>query len=323
MGLDQLRERLNGGGSRPRLVTGPFLLAIGATLAYFTSVGALIPTLPRYVKGELGGGDVAVGLTIGSFALAAVCMRPWIGRLGDAYGRKVLIIAGATIVAVAVASYTATNELIPLLVMRLLSGAGEAAFYVGVASVINDLAPDERRGEAISYFSLGLYAGLAIGPVLGEAVLDVFGYTTTWLVAAASAALATLFGLRIPDTRPDGLRSSKRSGSIIQPAALLPGTVLAAAIWGLAGFNTFVPLYALDLGLGGSRGVFVLFSVIVLSVRSLGAQIPDRIGPGRCARYALATSSLGLALSLCGPSPSDSSRAQPSSPWGNRCRSRP
>ncbi|CAN5680292.1 MFS transporter [soil metagenome] len=281
------------------LMTTPFVLVMLSTLAYFVSVGALLPTLPRYVEGPLGGGETAVGIAIGSFALSAVLIRPFIGTVGDRRGRRVLIVAGAALVALSVAAYTVASSLLTLLLLRLLSGAGEAAFYVGAASVINDLAPDERRGEALSLFSLALYGGLAVGPILGESVLGDSRYTLTWLVAASAAAIAALLGLKVPETRPESrlVRPRQRGvRRIVHPAGLLPGLIMACSVWGLAGFNTFVPLYALDLSLDGSRLVFVVYSVIVLGIRSFGARIPDRYGPARTARIALAISGLGLGI---------------------------
>jgi predicted MFS family arabinose efflux permease len=72
--------------------------------------------------------------------------------------------------------------------------------------------------------------------------------------------------------------------------------VLATSVIGLAGFNSFVPLYALDLGMEGARVVFIAYAVVVLLFRSAGARIPDRFGPSRTARAALASSSVGLAI---------------------------
>ena len=68
----------------------------------------------------------------------------------------------------------------------------------------------------------------------------------------------------------------------------------SSSIVGLAGYNTFVPLYALSLGLDGSRGVLALYSIIVLMMRSLGARIPDRLGVAVTARSALAISAIAL-----------------------------
>ncbi len=284
----------SGASARPPLVTPVFLLITLATFAYFVSVGALIPTLPLYVEGPLGGGDVAVGIGIGAFSLSAVLLRPFSGRLSDLRGRRVLIVTGAALVTVSVAGYVFVTALVPLLILRLVTGAGEAFFYVGAAAAINDIAPDERRGEALSFFSLALYAGLAIGPVLGELVLDGDRFDAAWLLSAGAALLALVLGWKVPDTRPAGV--TRGSAPLLHRAALLPGTVLAASVWGLAGFSTFVPLYARELGLDGSRFVFVTYSGLVLAIRLFGARIPDRLGSRRTARIALATSAAGMGI---------------------------
>ncbi len=281
--------------TKERLLTPLFLLVTASTFAYFVSVGALQPTLPRFVEGPLGRGDVAVGLVIGAFAFSAVIIRPAVGPLGDRRGRRLLMVAGAGIVTLSVLGYTIADSLPPLIMLRLLAGAGEALFYVGAASVINDLAPEARRGEALSYFSLALYSGLAVGPVIGEQTLDVSTFDAVWLVAAASAGIAALFGLAVKDTRPEGA-AEKRSFRWFHPAGLLPGSVLAASILGLGGFATFTPLYALDLGMDGSRLVFVTFSAVVMLVRSVGARIPDMLGPKRAASTALSLQGGGLTI---------------------------
>ena len=62
------------------------------------------------------------------------------------------------------------------------------------------------------------------------------------------------------------------------PVIHTPANIIAASVWGFAAFSTFVPLYALELGLNGSRYVFALFSVVVISIRTFGAKLPDALG---------------------------------------------
>jgi MFS family permease len=281
--------------TRPRLVTGPFMLVMLSNFAYFLAVGATLPTVPLFVEGPLSGGNVAVGLTIGTFSLAAVLLRPFTGRIADKRGRRVLIIAGGAIVAVSLLGYVVVTNLWVLMALRVMSGAGEALFYVGTASAINDLAPDERRGEAMSYFSLSLFAGIGLGPILGETILDVSGFDAAWIVAALCSAVAAVVGGFIPETRPERVEEDSR-GRLLASSALLPGTVMAASIWGLAMFTTFVPLYALHLGLSGSRFLFALHSAVVFVIRLFGARLPDVLGPSRAATGALACSVLGFLI---------------------------
>lgn len=273
------------------LVTASFLLVLSATFAYFVAVGALLPALPLYVEGPLGGETVSVGLAVGSFSFAALILRPWAGRLGDRRGRRLLVVGGAALAAASMAGYMAATSLSVLVVLRLVTGAGEALFFVGVVSAANDLAPDERRGEAMSLFSLAPYAGVAVGPILAEAMLDRHGFATVWVITAVSALVAMLLGFRLPET---GSAASVPARRLLHPAGLLPGAVLLTVFLGFAGFNAFVPLYARQLELGPQLP-FVIFAVVLLGIRSVGAKLPDRLGAARAGRAAVTGAAVGLA----------------------------
>jgi MFS family permease len=268
-----------------------------AELAYFTADGVVLPALPRYVEGPLGGGDIQVGLVIGAFSVSAFFLRPWAGRAGDRRGRRILMVTGASMFAVSVAGYLVATSVPVLVAMRLLTGTGEALFFVGALSANVDLAPPERRGEAFSFASLALYIGIGAGPFIGEAVIERWGFRAAWLVAIGLALVAVALSLRLPSLRPEtGEASGGEPHRLIHPAGLLPGVVLLTAILGMAGFLAFVPLYALDLGMGGAGLVLGLFSGIVVVIRSVGARIPDRLGASRATRIALSLSAAGLGV---------------------------
>ena len=280
---------------RPRLITPAFLLIAGASLAYFTSAGITLPAVPLYVTDELGGSRLEVGIVMSVFAFAALAVRPLVGRLGDRRGRRPLMILGGLVVAVSVLGYGISDSVLSITLWRVVSGVGEALFFTGASVSIADLAPEERRGEAVSFFSLALYIGIGVGPLLGELLIVNAGYGWTWAVTAALAGLAGLVALLVPETRPDTLGPPARM-RLLHPAAVLPGTALLASVAAQAGFFTFVPLYVKTIGLEGSRFVFILYSGIVVAIRSIGARIPDRIGPVRASRLALSFSVVGMAV---------------------------
>lgn len=288
--------------TRPRLVTPTFLLVMLSTLAYFTAVGAILPALPLYVEGPLGGNNAAVGVTIGAFGLTAVLLRPFAGRISDRNGRKILIVGGGILAGLSIAGYALSGGLATLIFWRLLTGIGEAFFYVGAASVINDLAPDERRGEALSYFSLALFGGLAIGPVLGEETLGAAGFEWVWIGAGASSVAAGVIGLFVPETRPEGAGDGGPM-RILHRAAVLPGTVLATAIWALATFSSFIPLYVLTIGMSGSSLVFATNSAVIISIRLFGAKLPDKLGAKKAGTTALSLTAGGLLVIAAWPAP--------------------
>jgi MFS family permease len=277
------------------MLTRPFAIVVAATFTVFVAIGMLLPVLPLYAKGPLGEGNLGVGIVIAAASPTALLFQPLAGKIGDRRGRRILIVAGSLVMAVPIALYTLVASLPLLVALRLVSGIGEALVFVGTATVINDLAPDERRGEAVSLYSLGVWGGLAIGPVVGETILDGDRYDTVWLVAAACAALGALAGLILPETRPERVEGPSRT-RFIHPLAVAPGLVLVVSMFGFAGFNAFITLYARDLGLDGSGALFLLLSTIVVSIRVFGRRIPDEIGPKRASAASLVAITAGLIL---------------------------
>ncbi|MEO6318058.1 MAG: MFS transporter [Acidimicrobiales bacterium] len=276
-----------------RMVTGRFFIVTLATFAYFLSLGSMLPTLPRYVEDELGGDGLAVGLVVGSFAVSAAIIRPWAGRIGDRYGRRVLLSGGALLVGLATLAYTQVDAIGALVALRLVTGLGEAAVFVGAATATQDMAPSHRRGEAASYFSVALYSGLALGPALGEHLADTAGYDRVWLVAGGASLLAAVLGLGTPHLpRPD----APKPASLLHPAALGPGLVLMLGLIPFTGFATFLAVYGPDIGLEDTGPVFFAYAGMVLAIRIFGAKLPDRLGWQRASTIALGSVVFGALI---------------------------
>ena len=277
-----------------RIVTVPFALTFTASFFVFLAIGMLLPVLPLYARGPLGVGDVGVGLAVGMSSPMALVAQPLAGRLGDRRGRRLLMVAGALVMAIAIAGYTVAGTLATLIVLRLATGAGEALVFVGSGTIVADLAPVDRRGEALSIYTIGFWGGLALGPVAGEALLGTDRFDLVWLVAAGCAVIAALVGLLLPETRPETDEPS--SGKLLHPAALRPGLVLVSAVLGFAGFYTFLALYARELGLDGVGPIFLLLAVIIVGIRIVGRRLPDRLGPKRASSFALVLLASGLVV---------------------------
>ncbi|HEY8527321.1 MAG TPA: MFS transporter [Acidimicrobiales bacterium] len=277
----------------PTLLTPRFAVVILASFAYFTAMGTLLPTIPRFVEDELGGNGLQVGIGVGAFAVSAALLRPWVGRLGDTRGRRILAVGGALVVAVSILAYDVASSLAVLVVARLLTGAGEAAGFVGLATAAQDLAPDHRRGEAASYFSVALYGGLAVGPPVGEALAD-HGFGVVWGFAAGSAVLAAIVSLGVP--RGKTVEATEAGRSFLQPDAVWPGVILLLGLIPFTAFSSFVPLYAEDIGVDTVGPVFGLYAGLVLVVRIVGARVPDRIGWRRGSTLALTAVTAGVLL---------------------------
>jgi MFS family permease len=280
---------------RTRLFTGSFAILAAATLAYFVADGLTLPTAPRFAAGQLGADSVGVGLSIGAFSVTALLLRPWTGQLSDRYGRRPMMLVGSILLTAALLLHLVAVSLPIFVAARLLMGSAEAFAFVAAFAAAADLAPDDRRGEALSYLSLSLYLGIGIGPPIGEAILGGYGFNAVWVTAAGIAVLSGLLALGVPDTRAaDGGDGSMRR--LLHPRGVLPGLVLMAGAWGMAGYFAFVSLYALHLGLDGAAPFLSAYAAVVIGLRVVGAKLPDRIGARRLSGIALTVGAAGLAV---------------------------
>jgi MFS family permease len=285
---------------RVRLFTRDFATLSMAVLVFFVAGGILLPVTPLYTQEVLLGDRIAVGIVSGAFAVASLLMRPFSGRLSDRRGRRIALLVGAAISVVAAAGHLAATTLPLLIVMRIALGAGEALFFVAGLAAATDLAPDKRRGEAISLVSLSLYLGIAIGPLLGEVLLDASGYATVWIVTAALYVASVGLSWVVPETlqrTPEPADGPPPKHPLIHPRGVVPGLLALCGVWGMGPFFAFVPLMAADLGLGSSAPFLGVFAIVVVVLRFFGATLPDRIGAASLTGTALIATAVGLVVS--------------------------
>jgi MFS family permease len=262
------------------------------TLLGLISVGAVLPVLPRYVRGPLGAGDLAVGVVIGAYAVTGLLGRPFAGRLADARGRRPAVVLGSLLAAAAGFLYLLPAGVAGLVAARLCLGIGEGMVFTAGSAWIVDLAPPARRGRVIGLYGLAVWGGLSLGPPIGELLLQISSYELVWVFAGAAPLLGALVALRLPDEfRPAGGLERR---PLIAPESIRPGAALALASVGYAAVAAFVVLHldARDIGHGGA--VFAAFAAMVVVTRLVGGNLPDRVGPARCAAAAAVVEAAGL-----------------------------
>jgi MFS family permease len=281
-----------------RLITRPFVALAVATLAFFVAGGVVLPAAPQFAERALGADRVEVGIAIASFSIASLLVRPLVGWSTDRFGRRPVLVVGAVLTILALLLHVGAGSLEVFIAARSLFGAAEAFFFVAALAGASDLAPEGRRGEAISFLSLSLYLGLAIGPLLGEAVLAATGsFGAVWLAAAGVSGIALVLTLATPETQvPLAEGEVRPRARLYHPAGLFPGFLILLGIWGMAGFLAFVPLYVTDIGLSGASLPLAIYALVVVGLRLVGARFPDRFGAARLSGTALALSAVGLAV---------------------------
>jgi MFS family permease len=293
------------GEARPRLVTVPFVSLAAAALAFYIGGGLVLPITPRFVETRLGGGPFEVGIVFASYAIASLLLRPLVGWSSDRFGRRPLLIGGALLTVVGMLLHLVAVNVAMLVLARSLLGAGEGFFLVAALAAASDLAPESRRGEALSFLSLSLYLGIAIGPLIGETLIGDGNFDLVWLVSAGIGAIAVALTFLVPETAPLAIAHAdpRPHTPLIHPAGLFPGVIILAGMWGMAGFIAFLPSYTRSIGMSGASLPLLVYALVVVGLRIVGARVPDRFGPVRTGSVALTMSAIGLAVMGLVPTP--------------------
>lgn len=283
------------GPGRAPLFTGTFVALTVADLAYFTAAGVAIFALPLFVTGPLGHDEIAAGVAFGVFAVSALVLRPFAGRLTDRVGRRPLLVGGALLAATCLALTAVAADLVTIIVLRLTAGVAEAAFFVAGFAALADIAPTERIGEALSYNSLGLYLGIALGPLLGELLYENLGYPAAWLGAAALALIAAVLVLAVGETSTTRTERGEPFRIIHRPS--MPVSIgFLTSLAAVGGFLAFASLHATRVGIADPSLALFTYGAVVVVCRIAFARVPDRLPSLPLAAAALATIGTGLVL---------------------------
>jgi predicted MFS family arabinose efflux permease len=281
---------------RAPLFTRAFVLLGVADLAYFTCVGVALVALPLYVTGPVGSDEAGAGVAFGIFAVTSLACRPFAGRYSDRLGRRPLLVLGAVLAAVGMLLMPYADTLALVVVLRLVQGVGEAAFFVSGFAMLADISPPERMGEALSYNSLGLYLGLALGPPLGELLLDRGGFTAAWVGGGVMAALAGLLVLALPEPPRTGESDAEGHGRLIHRPALPLTLGFLASLVGVSGYLAFVALHSEEIGMESASLALFVYGCVVIFCRVAFARVPDRLPTLPLAAGSLVVQGFGLLL---------------------------
>ncbi len=280
------------------------LVLFGTGLLFWTSIAILLPTLPAYLD-TIGLKQQQIGLIIGAFAIGLLATRPYMGKLADRRGRKVVLLIGTAIVAIAPLGYLATTSIPLLMLVRAFHGISIAALATAYSALVVDLAPPERRGEIIGTMSLANPIGVALGPAIGG-YLQVLGmFSTIFWISILSGALAYLCVSQLREQQPikfapDWNDSSaivlKFEGSSLSVRQILTNRALGIPALTLlligcpfGAVHTFIPLYIQASNIDLNPGLFYTIAAISsFCARSVIGSRSDRYGRG-----------IFIALSLC------------------------
>lgn len=246
----------------------------------FTTLVAMtlvLPFLPLYVEelGVQGHAEIVQwsGIAYGAAFFAAGLVAPLWGRLGDLYGRKLMLIRASFGMAVCVSLMGMVQDVWQLAALRLLIGLA-GGYSSGSTILVAMQTPKDRSGWALGVLSAGIMAGNLIGPLIGGALPPLIGIRATFLLAGGAiflAFLATTFLIK-EERRAPGPRHGKRASawSLIPDrrpviAMLFTGVLLMFANMSIEPIITVYVAQIID-----DQSRVTLISGIVMSAAALG-----------------------------------------------------
>ena len=228
-------------------------LAIVCFAQLFTSTGfsLIFPFLPLYVK-SLGstfnvGVELASGLVFSVTGITMMIASPMWGAVADRVGRKPMVLRatiGGTLLLFLMGCVQSVEQ---LLILRALQGAITGTVAANNA-LVAAVAPRERMGFAMGTLQVSLWAGVALGPLMGGVLADAFGFAMPFYITASMLALSSLligFGVHENFHAPDP-SAAKRLGlwqqwSHVLHARGVPTALIMRFMAGL-GRTTLVPI---------------------------------------------------------------------------------
>ncbi|MFG1999975.1 MFS transporter [Spirillospora sp. NPDC048911] len=154
------------------------LLAFLGVMAYSLSMAVVTPALPLLQEGlHTTAAGAAWALT--AMTLSAAVATPVIGRLGDLYGPRRVLLVVVAIATVGMVIAAAAGSLQIMLVGRVLSGVGGGVFPLAY-TIVREVFPPERTAAAVGLMSSMLGLGGAVSWCIAGPIIDHLGWR--WLL---------------------------------------------------------------------------------------------------------------------------------------------
>jgi MFS family permease len=187
-----------GASGPPRTNTVVAVLALAGIMVSLmqTLVIPLIPVLPTLLHASASDTTWAITATL----LAAAVATPVVGRLGDMYGKRRMLLISLSLLVTGSAVGALSDSLAPMVVGRALQGMAAGVIPLGI-SIMRDELPPERLGAATALMSASLGVGGALGlPAAALLAERADWHVLFWTAAGLGAVVTVLVAKLVPES---------------------------------------------------------------------------------------------------------------------------
>lgn len=177
-------------GARPYLLDRRLaVIAPVGFMVFFMVFGLVLTALPTFLADELGLGEAARGVVLGTPAAASVVVALAMGRLAARFGTWEMVGAGLACFAISFCVLAAGGGLAAVVGAALVYGIGEGLTIVPLQSYSASIAPAAHRGVVVGVWVAAVRAGQSSGPWVVGRALESLTYRAVFM-AGALASLA-------------------------------------------------------------------------------------------------------------------------------------
>ena len=176
-----------------------FMLTIAYALNFVDR--QILVILQEPIKVEMGLSDVQLGLLSGfSFALVYITAGIPIAYWADRGNRRNIIALAVTVWSGMTALSGLAGNYSQLLLARIGVGIGEAGGSPPAHAMISDYYPPEKRGTALSIYSIGVHLGVLLGFLIGGFISQAYGWRMAFMAVGIPGVLfAIVFFLTVKE----------------------------------------------------------------------------------------------------------------------------
>ncbi|MEO8266067.1 MAG: DHA2 family efflux MFS transporter permease subunit [Ilumatobacteraceae bacterium] len=199
-------------------ILGVLVLALLVTSIDHTIINVAMPRL----VGDLGASSAQLQWIVASYTIVFAGLLLTAGSLGDRFGRRHALLAGlAAFLAGSVVAATAGSST-ALIVGRCVMGLGGALIMPTTLSILVNVFGDPReRAKAIAAWTAASGAGIAIGPIVGGALMRSFSWSSVFWINVPLLVAAFVGALHlVPDSRDPHATRLDPVGAILSIAAI-------------------------------------------------------------------------------------------------------
>jgi EmrB/QacA subfamily drug resistance transporter len=169
-----------------------------------TIVNVALPTIAR----DLGASFSDLQWVVDAYALTLAAVLLTAGALADRFGRRLVFVLGVGVFSGASLLCALAPDALFLNLARGVEGIGGAMMYGTALALLAQEFHGRERGTAFGIWGAAIGASAAVGPLLGGALTDSFGWSSIFLINVPVGALVILLSfLRLPESRdPEGQR---------------------------------------------------------------------------------------------------------------------